>query len=83
MCDQSNSWPIEIFFESLYTMIDMGLRADDQLGFEKMGPHHALKTVVALYYNAAALHCSSTSIHNTSKGMSGEYFLKKMNMILL
>ena len=43
VCDQSNEWPVEDFFENLNAINMMGVKADERLGFGKDSPHHALK----------------------------------------
>ena len=43
VCDQSNGWPTEIFFENLNATYMMGLKANDRFRFGKYRPHHASK----------------------------------------
>lgn len=40
----------------------MSVKVDDRLGFEKDGPHHAMKKGITPYYYAGQLHCSFTAL---------------------
>lgn len=39
MCDESNGWPTEIFFENSDVTSIVGVRDDDWIEFKKHGPN--------------------------------------------
>lgn len=41
ICDQSNRYPTESLLENLDAINIIGVKADERLGFENGGPHHA------------------------------------------